>query len=71
MDPDVVSDVELVRAAQSGEVAALGTLLARHRAGMRAVALGVLGYGPDADDAVQDASLAALSGIGDLRDPAA
>ncbi|MFD9733823.1 RNA polymerase sigma factor [Umezawaea sp. NPDC059074] len=70
-EPGVLSDAELVRAAQSGEVTALGTLLARHRAGMRAVALGVLGYGPDADDAVQDASLTAVSRIGDLRDPAA
>jgi RNA polymerase sigma-70 factor (ECF subfamily) len=65
------SDVELVRSAQAGEVAALGLLLARHRADMRAVALGVLGYGPDAEDAVQDASLAALGHLGELRDPAA
>jgi RNA polymerase sigma factor (sigma-70 family) len=37
---------------------------------MRAVALGVLGLGPDAEDAVQDAMLVALSRIGELRDPA-
>jgi hypothetical protein len=46
-------------------VAALGLLPARHRADMRAVALSVLGFG---SDAVQDASLAALSRIGDLRE---
>jgi RNA polymerase sigma-70 factor, ECF subfamily len=65
------SDAELTRAAQSGDVVALGLLLARHRPGMRAVALSLLGYSPDADDAVQDASLVALLRIGDVRDPAA
>ncbi|MFD3440332.1 RNA polymerase sigma factor [Streptomyces sp. NPDC058685] len=38
---------------------------------MRAVALGLLGYGPDAEDVVQDAALTALRRIGDVRDPAA
>jgi RNA polymerase sigma-70 factor (ECF subfamily) len=38
---------------------------------MRAVALSLLGYGPDAEDAVQDASLVALRRIGEVRDPAA
>ncbi|MDX3771981.1 MULTISPECIES: sigma-70 family RNA polymerase sigma factor [unclassified Streptomyces] len=60
-------DAELVRAAQSGEVAAVGVLIERHRAAMHAVALGVLGYGPEAEDAVQDASLIALRRIGDVR----
>ncbi|MEV6605336.1 sigma-70 family RNA polymerase sigma factor [Kutzneria sp. NPDC051319] len=65
----MLSDGELVRAARGGDVGALGLLLTRHEAGMRAVALSILGYGPDAEDAVQDASLAALRRIGDLRDP--
>lgn len=65
------SDVELVRAAQAGDATCLGLLVARHQAGMKAVALGLLGYGPDAEDAVQDAMLAAVRRIGDLRDPAA
>ncbi|MER6127954.1 sigma-70 family RNA polymerase sigma factor [Streptomyces sp. NPDC001795] len=30
-----------------------------------------MGYGPDADDAVQDGALTALRHIGDVRDPAA
>ena len=62
-------DVMLTKAAQSGDVAALALLLERHRAGMRAVALSILGPGPDADDAMQDAALAALRGIADVRDP--
>jgi len=64
-------DVLLTRAAQSGEVAALGQLLERHRGGMRAVALSILGPGADADDVLQDAALTALLRIGDVRDPEA
>ncbi|SEC51352.1 RNA polymerase sigma-70 factor, ECF subfamily [Streptomyces sp. 3213] len=66
-----LEDVLLTRAAQSGEVAALGRLLERHRGGMRAVALSILGPGADADDVMQDAALTALLRIGDVRDPAA
>lgn len=66
----MLSDVELVRAARDGDVGAVGLLLTRHEAGMKAVALSILGFGPDAEDAVQDASLAALRRIGDLRDAA-
>ncbi|WP_019068201.1 RNA polymerase sigma factor [Streptomyces hokutonensis] len=66
-----LEDVLLTRAAQSGEVAALGRLLERHRDGMRAVALSILGPGADADDVMQDAALTALLRIGDVRDPAA
>jgi len=64
-------DTLLTRAAQSGDVTALGLLLERHRAGMRAVALSILGPGPDADDVMQDAALTALSSIADVRDPQA
>ncbi|GAA2891037.1 DNA-directed RNA polymerase sigma-70 factor [Actinoplanes cyaneus] len=66
-----MDDRELVRCAQNGDAAALGVLLARHEAGMRAVALSVLGHGPDAEDAVQDAMVTAVRRIGDVRDPAA
>ncbi|PYC70787.1 sigma-70 family RNA polymerase sigma factor [Micromonospora arborensis] len=65
------SDAELVVLAQAGDAAALGALLARHEAAMRAVALSVLGYGPDAEDAVQDAMVVALRRIREVRDPAA
>ncbi|MGW2013566.1 RNA polymerase sigma factor [Streptomyces sp. NPDC001927] len=61
----------LTRAAQAGDIAALGLLLERHRAGMRAVALSILGPGADADDVMQDAALTALRRIGDVRDPGA
>ncbi|MCW1100174.1 sigma-70 family RNA polymerase sigma factor [Streptomyces sp. RS2] len=64
-----VADEALTRRAQSGDVEALGLLLARHEPAMRTVAMSLLGYGPDADDAVQDASLTALLRIGDVRDP--
>ncbi|MEV0404040.1 RNA polymerase sigma factor [Actinoallomurus sp. NPDC050550] len=57
--------------AQAGDAAALGSLLARHRAGMFAVALSVLRDRDESEDAVQDASILALARIGDLRDPAA
>ncbi|MGW0996286.1 RNA polymerase sigma factor [Streptomyces sp. NPDC002520] len=63
------TDEELTRRAQSGETAALGLLLVRHQAAMRAVALSLLGCGPDAEDAVQDAALTALQRIGAVRDP--
>ncbi|MEU2657217.1 sigma-70 family RNA polymerase sigma factor [Streptomyces sp. NPDC007325] len=66
-----LTDAELTRRAQAGESGALGLLLARHQAPMKAVALSLLGTGPDADDAVQDAVLTALSRIGDVRDPEA
>jgi RNA polymerase sigma factor (sigma-70 family) len=62
---------ELVHAAQAGDAAALGALLREHEAGMRAVALSILGYGPDADDAVQDAMLIAVRRICEVRDPLA
>lgn len=64
-------DAELTAQAQAGDADALAILLARHEAGMKAVALRILGRGADADDAVQDAILIALRKIGDVRDGAA
>jgi RNA polymerase sigma factor (sigma-70 family) len=64
-------DDELARLAQLGDADALGLLLARHLPDMKAVALSVVGFGPDAEDAVQEACLAALERIGDLRHPEA
>jgi RNA polymerase sigma factor (sigma-70 family) len=69
--PDQVDELLLVRDAQAGDVAALGMLLDRYRPAMLAVALGVLGRPSDAEDAVQDATLAALGRIQHLRDPGA
>ncbi|MGW0856235.1 RNA polymerase sigma factor [Streptomyces sp. NPDC002690] len=68
-DMGLAEDVALTRAAQSGDVSALSLLLERHRPGMRAVALSLLGPGPDADDVLQDAALVALRRIVDVRDP--
>ncbi|WP_433176281.1 RNA polymerase sigma factor [Actinoallomurus sp. CA-150999] len=62
-------DGELVRLAQSGDVSGFEQLFARHRAGMMAVALSLLGDPAEAEDAVQDAMLTALSRIGDVRNP--
>jgi RNA polymerase sigma-70 factor (ECF subfamily) len=67
----MMGDVELVHAAQAGDVAALGTLLEAHRARLYASALTILGHRAPAQDAVQDAFLVALRRIGDLREPAA
>ena len=66
-----MSDTELARVAQSGDAASLGILLERHRAPLHALALRFLGYGPDAQDAVQDAFLIALRTIERLREPEA
>ncbi|WP_109506578.1 RNA polymerase sigma factor [Nocardioides speluncae] len=63
------SDGELVLAAQAGDAESLTALLMRHRAAMHAVAVAMLGPGPDVEDVVQDASLVALTGIGRIRDP--
>lgn len=66
-----LSDAALVRAAQAGDTAGLGALLERHRARLHAIAVSVVGHGPAAEDAVQDACVIALRRIGELRDPAA
>lgn len=68
---DGLPDTELTRCAQAGDPAALGVLLQRHQAGMKAVALAVLGHGPDVEDVLQDAALTALRRIGEVRDPSA
>lgn len=65
------TDAELAIAARRGECASLGLLLERHRAGLHSAALRMLGYGPEAEDAVQDTFLIALRHIGELKDPQA
>src|SRR5687768_2509913 len=67
----VPSDAELAWAAQDGDATSLGLLLERHRAPLYAIALRMLGHGPEAQDAVHDAFLVALRKIEQLRDPAA
>lgn len=65
------SDGELVAAARSGHGASLGLLLERHRPRLFAAALRLLGYRPDAEDAVQETCLIAMRHIGTVRDPEA
>ncbi len=67
----MLSDVELARAAQNGDAASLGVLLERHDASLYALALRILGHGPEAQDAVQGTFLIALSSIDRLREPEA
>lgn len=67
----VPDDDALFVLARAGDTASLGLLLRRHEAGMRTQAYRLLGYGPDADDAVQDAALIAVSRLSDVRDPGA
>ncbi|HYZ80193.1 MAG TPA: sigma factor [Solirubrobacteraceae bacterium] len=66
-----LDDAALVRIAQTGDPIGLGVLLERHRARLHAVALAMLGHGPDAEDAVQETFVIALQRIGELREPAA
>jgi RNA polymerase sigma factor (sigma-70 family) len=62
---------DLARAACDGDDVAFAALIEQHRAGMRAVAIALLGYVDDADDVVQDAVLVALRRLPGLRDPEA
>ncbi|GLY02411.1 sigma-70 family RNA polymerase sigma factor [Actinoplanes sp. NBRC 101535] len=66
-----IGDTDLVVAAQHGDAESFAMLYARHYAGMRAVAVRILGPGPEGEDACQDAAITALTRIGELRDPAA
>ncbi len=65
------SDADLVRAAQGGDATSLGLLLERYRAALYGRALGILGYGPQAEDAVHDAFVVALRKIDTVGEPAA
>ena len=67
----MLSDAELVRAAQGGDTMSLGILLERYRAPLYGLALQILGRGPEAQDAVHDAFLVALRKIDQVREPAA
>src|SRR6476660_833839 len=63
------SDAELLALARGGDGASLGLLLERHRPRLFATALRLLGYGPDAEDAVQETCLIAMRYVGGVRDP--
>ncbi len=71
VDMDSLSDGDLVLAAQAGDVASLGLLFERYRVSLHALALGIVGYGPQAQDAVHDTFLIALRRLDTLHDPGA
>lgn len=50
----LLSDGELVTAARQGHAPSLGLLLERHRPRLSATALRLIGYRPDAEDALQE-----------------
>ena len=67
-DPEVVRLVVLARA---GDRAAFGRLLEDHLTAARRVALAAVGHAMDADEAVQEASVAAWTRLHALHEPAA
>lgn len=67
-DPEVV---RLVALARTGDRAAFGRLLEGHLSAARRVAVAALGQQSDADEAVQEASVAAWKRLDALHDPAA
>lgn len=67
-NPEVV---RLVALARTGDRAAFGRLIEDHLTAARRVALAAVGQPTDADEAVQDASVAAWTRLEALQDPAA
>jgi RNA polymerase sigma-70 factor (ECF subfamily) len=67
-DPEVL---HLVALARTGDRAAFGRLIEGHLTAARRVALAAVGQPTDADEAVQDASLAAWRRLNALNDPGA
>ncbi len=65
-DPEVV---RLVALARTGDRTAFGTLIERHVGAARRVALAAVGQHTDADEAVQEASIAAWRRLDALNDP--
>lgn len=66
-DADTVSDVALVSACRTGDLAAFETLVERHQRMMLNIAFRMTGVYEDACDIVQDAFIAAWRKIGDYR----
>ena len=67
-DPEVV---RLVALARTGDRAAFGRLIEGHLTAARRVALAAVGQPSDADEAVQEASVAAWKRLDALQDPSA
>jgi RNA polymerase sigma-70 factor, ECF subfamily len=62
-----VSDLELVARAQGGDEAAFGRLVDQHRGAVFRAAMAVLGSESEADEAAQDAFVAAYHALGSFR----
>jgi len=62
-----VSDADLVHRARQGDTAAFGELIDRHRSAVYRAALAALGSHADAEDAAQDAFLAAYRRLDSFR----
>ena len=73
VEPQVANPevVRLVALARTGDRAAFGLLIEDHLAAARRLALAAVGQAMDADEAVQEASVAAWTRLGGLQDPAA
>ena len=63
------SDAQLVMRARAGDSAAFGTLVQRHSPMVHTIALAHLGNGDEAEDAAQDAFIAAHAHLQDCRRP--
>lgn len=68
VDPEVL---RLVALARTGDRAAFGRLIEAHLTAARRVALTAVGQAMDADEAVQEASVAAWTRLDGLQDPSA
>jgi|SRR5882672_16476 len=63
------SDLELVRQAQRGDLAAYAALIARHQVGLERYALHLVGQREDAEEALQDTLMRAWRSIGQCAHP--
>lgn len=64
---DEVQEEELVRCAQKGDMTSLGILFMKHRSSLYSHAIYLLGYIPQAEDAVSDTFLIAMVKLQTLR----
>jgi RNA polymerase sigma-70 factor (ECF subfamily) len=70
-EPENPEVVRLVALARTGDRAAFGRLIEDHLSAARRLALAAVGQPMDADEAVQEASVAAWTRLDGLNDPAA
>src|SRR4051812_10608808 len=67
-DADAPSDADLVVRALGADRSATAALYARHVARVRRIVARIVGVGPELDDLVQDAFVAAFRRLSSLRD---